>query len=344
MNFRQHQDKAKKNTSHLMKLFTMMVLIASSVLGAISATALIYQLESMASLKPELLRDIIYVQQFWLIFASCSGIIALIFFCSYFISKRSNKDGHRVALAMGGIAEKDIKDNKELGLAYQQLKNIVEEISLAAAIKPPSLYIIDDDAINAFAAGAEEGGYVIGVTVGAMDAFNREQMSGVIAHEVGHIVNRDVNLNVKIAACVTTFSGLYILGRIAIEPYGDRKHPAVMIIGLALVIVGLLTQFMGSIIQAATSRQREYLADASAVQFTRYPDGIKEALEIINGSREPNTQLSSAKAGGYSHAFIFGFKQKSLMSTHPPTEDRIKRLSGLIKKKAKQVKPKKAAW
>jgi Zn-dependent protease with chaperone function len=212
----------------------------------------------------------------------------------------------------------------------KQLLNVVEEMAIAANMKVPAVYILDNEAgINAFAAGHTIDNAVIGVTRGCLEQLNRDELQGVIGHEFSHILNGDMRLNLRLIGLLHGILFVYIAGRlmIAVE---DRDNRWLWYLGLAVTTIGLMGLFFGRLIQSAISRQREFLADASAVQFTRNPDGISGALQKIGNL---GSQLQSPYADEASHMF-FGNALKlswfdDLWATHPPLLQRIRRLGGL---------------
>lgn len=226
------------------------------------------------------------------------------------------------------------KDPKE-----QQLLNIVEEIAIASALPVPPVYLIPARQINAFAAGLTPDKAVIAVSQGALQKLDREELQGVVAHEFGHIYNRDMRISMQLAAMVMgfffvlylalrlfQFSGLFGGGRN--REQGERRggNPMAMA-ALLLVAAGAITWFVGSILKAMVSRQREYLADACSIQFTRNPEGIARALKKIS-----QEQINDMPKEGmsYSHMYLdshIGFN--ALFATHPPLEKRIQAILGL---------------
>jgi len=215
------------------------------------------------------------------------------------------------------------------------------EMALASGVPVPMVYVMDhENGINAFAAGTEPANAVIGVTRGCLERLSREELQGVIAHEFSHILNGDMKMNMKMVGWVFGLTAISIIGRILIRSltHGrirvgggrDRNSGQIALIiialGAGLMIIGGLGVFFARMLQAAISRQREYLADASAVQFTRNPDSIAGALSKIGGFRD-GSKILAPKASEASHLFFahgglfsFGF------ATHPPLEDRIKRI------------------
>jgi len=215
----------------------------------------------------------------------------------------------------------------------RRILNVVEEMAIASGVRVPPVYLMEDQTINAFAAGNSEQDSVIGVTRGCIHALSRDELQGVMAHEFSHIFHRDTRLNMRLVAWLGGIVAVSMVGRILIRsqmysrPSRDKNNSAAvgLGIGVALFIIGIVGYFFGRIIQSAVSRQREFLADASAVQYTRNPDGIAGALEKI--ARGAGSQLSAPAAAEFSH-FFFANGIASLFSTHPPIEERIARIRG----------------
>ena len=221
----------------------------------------------------------------------------------------------------------------------KQLHNIVEEMSIASGVPVPQLYLIPDDSINAFAAGRTTDDAIIGVTQGALRAFNRDEMQGVIAHEFSHILNGDMRLNLRLIIIIygimfMSYLGYFLLRGGAYSSLGHRRRSGggdntiiiIMSIGAALAIIGFIGSLLGSFIRAAISRQREFLADASAVQFTRNPLGIAAALDRIKRHTAPPQQPKNAE---YAHLFFANAVASKLtnpFATHPPLQTRIQRI------------------
>ncbi|MBM4355187.1 MAG: M48 family metallopeptidase, partial [Deltaproteobacteria bacterium] len=212
----------------------------------------------------------------------------------------------------------------------RRLMNVVEEMALASGIPVPSVYVLDNEqGINAFAAGRTTADAVVAVTRGALDQFTRDELQGVIGHEFSHILNGDMRLNIRLIGLLGGLLALATVGRIVwrLGSVGRKKDGmAFAVLGLAVMLIGYIGVLVGRLLQAAISRQREFLADASAVQFTRNPQGIGGALRRIagwgNGSKvvSPNAEESS-------HMF-FGAPLASLFASHPPLGERIRRLEG----------------
>ncbi|VVB61218.1 Protease HtpX [uncultured archaeon] len=210
------------------------------------------------------------------------------------------------------------------------LVNTVEGLAIAAGIPTPKIYVLDSPDINAFATGRNPQNAVIAVTTGAMERLNRQELEGVIAHEMSHIVNYDIRFATLIAVLVGMVS---IISQMFLRSMwfssGDRENrrgnAIFVIIGLVLAI---LAPIVTQLIQLAISRQREYLADANGAFLTRYPDGLANALQKI-----ANSKSTIKPAGAVSHLFfsnpIRHLNAESIFSTHPPIEERIRRLRAM---------------
>ncbi|NJN52560.1 MAG: M48 family metallopeptidase [Gammaproteobacteria bacterium] len=219
-------------------------------------------------------------------------------------------------------------DPATVDFAERRMLNVVEEMAIAAAIPVPPVYLIEEDGINAFAAGLGTDDAIIGVTRGTLDNLDREELQGVIGHEFSHILNGDTRINLRLIAILHGILFLGIIGETVLR--GGRRSRGkgaggIALLGIGLLAIGYAGTFFGNLIKAAVSRQREFLADAAAVQFTRNPTGIANALKKIGGSGQ-GSQLQAAHTREVSHLF-FGqavkFMMNGLFATHPPLERRI---------------------
>jgi heat shock protein HtpX len=219
------------------------------------------------------------------------------------------------------------------GREYIYLRNTVEGLSIGAGIPPPEIYVIPNEELNAFATGKDPENASIGVTTGLLERLDREELEGVIAHEISHIKNRDIQFMTLVAVLVGLAA---ILSHIILRSYwwgrrgrrgrgrGDRGN-----LGLIILIVGFIlaifAPILTRIIQFAISRRREYMADSSGVEITRYPEGLASALEKIAKYNRGEMEVSEAM----SHLFISDPNRSTLdaiYATHPPIEERIRRL------------------
>lgn len=216
----------------------------------------------------------------------------------------------------------------------RKLLNVVEEIAIAAGLPIPPVYILNTKQINAFAAGLSKDDAAITVTSGTLMLLNREELQGVVAHEFGHIYNGDMKISMRLAAmCMGFFFILYFALRILqFSSFRSRSNDEkggnpVLIVALIFLIAGTFTWLFGTLLKSAVSRQREYLADACAVQFTRNPTGIANALRKIASESQGNKMPKSGMS--YSHLYFDnhgGISQ--LFATHPPLKKRIEAIEG----------------
>ncbi|HET6213294.1 MAG TPA: M48 family metallopeptidase, partial [Micromonosporaceae bacterium] len=240
--------------------------------------------------------------------------------------------GATVALELGGVhVPEDTTD-----LQLRRLRNVVEEIAIASGVPVPQVYVLErEKGINAFAAGWSPSDAAVAVTRGALDRLNRDELQGVIAHEFSHVVNGDMRLNIRLIGLLFGILFLAVIGRTMVNAGvigGGRSRDrdsaanALPLIGLAMIAAGFIGVLIGRLIKASVSRQREYLADASAVQYTRQPSGIAGALKKIGGLAD-GSRLASPRAEEVGHLlFGPGTRLTSLFATHPPLVDRIRAL------------------
>ena len=326
MDFFERQDRARRNTKWLVLYFVAAV--ACIVLGLYLVFAGIFLRDQFERFGPS---------GFWqpqLFLGVAAGTCLVVLFGSLFKMAELRRGGSAVAEMLGG---QRIPPNTD-DLDERKLLNIVEEMALASGMAVPPVYLLPDEGgINAFAAGHTPNDAVIGVTRGCVKLLNRDELQGVIAHEFSHILNGDMRLNLRLMGVIFGILCLAVIGRVMLQTSSSRGSRSssrgdgkggnpLPFIGLALIIIGSIGVFFGRLIQAAVSRQREFLADAAAVQFTRNPDGIAGALKKIGGLVS-GSRLATAHASEASHLF-FGNALKSgflgLMSTHPPLAERIK--------------------
>ncbi|MFO0765169.1 MAG: M48 family metalloprotease [Patescibacteria group bacterium] len=231
--------------------------------------------------------------------------------------------GDKVVLATSGARRIESRDQ------YPYLWNIVENLTITAGMPMPKLYVIEDSAPNAFATGRDPEQASVAFTTGIIALLENEELEGVAAHELSHVQNRDTLYMVLVAVMVGALS---LLGDMFFRiGFGGRRSRdnnngggIFMIIGIVFLI---LAPVIGELIKLAISRQREYLADASGALLTRYPDGLASALAKISANAQPMAHASTATAHLWiSNPFGDGKKLASLFSTHPPVEERIKRL------------------
>ncbi|HIH12659.1 MAG: heat shock protein HtpX [archaeon GW2011_AR9] len=257
-------------------------------------------------------------------------ILALIVGTIYFLI--SYYAGSSMILSMSGAKE-------AAKPAYTALINTVEGLAIAAGLpKPPKVYVIDDSALNAFATGRNPEHASITVTTGMLQKLNKLELEGVLAHEMSHIKNYDIRVMMLASVLVglTVLLSDFLLRSFLWGGKGDRKDSnqvtlILIIVGIALAV---LSPLIGQLIQLSISRKREYLADASGALLTRYPKGLADALRKIKGDPDPLVDKANKATA---HLFISmpfrhdhkeSFMQR-MFATHPPIEERIKRLEGM---------------
>lgn len=321
MSFYENQHRARRKTGLLVAYF-----IAAVVLIMVAVNAAIYiALAMISSVKTMPVGQWIQSGPCWLI---ALGTLVVIVAGSLFRMAQLSKGGLSVALMAGGVP----LDTSTTNLQERTLINITEEMAIASGTKVPRIFVMrDEPGINAFVAGTEPGNTVLAVTQGTLDTLNRDELQGVIGHEFSHILNGDMRMNVRL---IGILAGILLIGQIGEfllrgQRYRSRDSKnggQIAVIGLALMVIGYVGLFFGRLIKAAISRQREFLADASSVQFTRNPDGIAGALYAI-GAHSGHSNLLNRHAEDMSH-MCFGetlhVGLSSLLATHPPIEERIK--------------------
>ncbi len=330
MNFFEAQERARKSSRLLVWWFALAVLGVILVMYILATVAMHYgagYTDSSNLITPTPAMSWWNLELF-LVIAGVVGSVIVI----GSVSKTSqlSAGGKVVAESLGGRPiEQNTRDHYE-----RRLLNVVEEMSIASGVPIPEVWIMDDEpGINAFAAGTDPANAVIGVTRGTLERLDRAELQGVVAHEFSHILNGDMKLNMRLMGWIFGLVMLSMLGRVIFQSVrhfrGSRDSKAGGVI-MALILAGLAVWLVGSVgvlfarmIQAAISRQREFLADASAVQFTRLPDGIAGALKKIGGFPEHGRIMAPA-ATEARHMFFAGSSLNSVMATHPPLDQRIK--------------------
>lgn len=327
MNFFEQQARARRNSGRLV------ILLGLAVLSLIALTSLSLVLIWKFVAAGELFVPADYAR---LIATVAAGVIAVVVFGSFYKSAQLSRGGKVVAERLGGR----LINLQPQGLAERRLLNVVEEMALASGTPVPPVYVLDDAAINAFAAGLTPQDAVIGITRGALETLTREELQGVIAHEFSHVFHGDMRLNTRLVAVL---HGILLLGLVGqfllrgVSRTGVRRSnsrdsgnglAAIALSGVALIVIGYAGTFFGNLIKAAVSRQREFLADASAVQFTRNPGGIAGALKKIGG-HGAGSRLQASHAAEFSHMYFgqgVSLAMEGLFATHPPLRARILRI------------------
>ena len=253
------------------------------------------------------------------------GVLAVVFLGSAYKTSELAAGGSAVATLMGGrLVDPTTSEADE-----RKLLNVVEEMSIASGVPMPKVYVMDEErSINAFAAGHSTSDAAIAVSRGCLELLNRDQLQGVIGHEFSHILNGDMKLNLQLIGIIFGLLCLATIGRILLYARGGgrERNNALPLLGLALIVLGAAGAFFGRLIQAAISRQREFLADASSVKFTRNPAGLSGALQKIGGY-SLGSKLESEHAPDLCHMFFSNGVSSALfepLATHPPLEERIR--------------------
>ncbi|MEI6107860.1 MAG: M48 family metallopeptidase [Opitutae bacterium] len=336
MDFFEAQERARQRTHRLVLLFVLAVL-GTIIAGYAAAVVLVNatgrdrsrsRYADAASAAPRLWDPQIFL-------GVTLGTIAVVGVASLYKWATMRQGGAAIAESVGGRRV----DPKSTNLHERRLLNVVEEMSIASGVPMPAVFVLDDEpSLNAFAAGLTTADAAVTVTKGTLEKLTRDELQGVIAHEFSHILNGDMRLNVRITAIVFGILVIGLLGRIMLQSLGrgrvrsgggDKKDGGVAVylaIGLALFIIGYIGYFFGRLIQAAVSRQREFLADASAVQFTRNPGGITGALKKIGGYALGGSLHSdhAQELGHFFFAQAFESSFGGLWATHPPLDERIR--------------------
>ncbi len=318
MNFFEHQDKARRQTRLLVTLFSLAVLGIVIAVNALVLGLYGYADNDVAALSlGHLLGDNV-----GLILTTTVITGAIIGLASAFRTVQLRGGGGEVARAMGGtLIEPGTTDPLR-----RRLRNVVEEMSIASGIPVPEIYVLEQEqGINAFAAGFSTSDAAVAVTRGTLENLDRDELQGVIAHEFSHIFNGDMRLNIRLIGFLFGILVIAIIGRrllmTARFARDSRGAAPVLMIGLAVVVIGYVGLFFGRWIKAAVSRQREYLADASAVQFTRHPDGVAGALKKIGALSSSSYMTADSEEVGHM-LFARGIGSQ-MFATHPPLERRI---------------------
>ena len=253
------------------------------------------------------------------------GTLAVIFCGSAWKTLALAAGGSAVAESLGGrLLDSNSKNPDE-----RKLLNVVEEMSIASGVPMPQVYVLEgEEGINAFAAGHSTSDAAVAVTHSCMTKLSRDELQGVIGHEFSHILNGDMKLNLRLIGILFGIFCIATIGRILLQARGSsRDKNPLPIIGIFLLVIGSLGLLFGRLIQAAVSRQREFLADASSVQFTRNPGGLSGALQKLGSY---GSQVESPNASDAGHMFFGNAMASSFMEamvTHPPLEERIDRKS-----------------
>ncbi len=331
MNFFQSQDDARRKTRSLILMFMLAVIAIVAAVNLV-ITALIINVGDEAGAAT--LPDFNWIMNNLPIVASISlATIGFISLSSLYKIASLSSGGGKVARSLGGtLITAESKDPLR-----RRLYNVVEEMAIASGIPMPEVYVLEQEsAINAFAAGFTTGDAAVTVTRGTLETLTRDELQGVIGHEFSHILNGDMRLNTRLMGFLFGILVIGLIGRAVLNSarYGNIRSDnsrrdgaaAIYLAGLGLFLIGYIGVFFGQLIKAAVSRQREFLADASAVQFTRQTQGIAGALKKIAAAQQ-GSELQRVDTEEVSHMlFATGASFSSLLATHPPLIQRIKAL------------------
>ncbi len=335
MDFFERQDQARRNTKWLVVYFALgvgtliVILYAAAWLIFVGTTSRhrsysYYDEQTQAPVRlwdPQLFSGV----------AICT--LAVIGLGSLFKTMELSQGGKAVADMLGGRPVSPTTSDPD----ERRLLDVVEEMALASGVPVPQVYVLPQErGINAFAAGHSTSDAVIAVTQGSMKLLNRDELQGVVGHEFSHILNGDMRMNLRLIGILFGLVCLAVIGRILLytgymgggRRSGRDNGNALPIFGLALLAIGGIGVFFGRLIQAAVSRQREALADASSVQFTRNPAGLAGALKKIGGLSY-GSKLDAPHAAEASHIFFGNDRGESSfhwLATHPPLLERIRAL------------------
>lgn len=318
MNFFEYQARARRQSHRLVVLFVLAVV---SILLAVNLLMLVvlgrFESPDQGWFSPSFwLHNGTIV--FWTSLIT-GGVIGL---GSLYRSMQLRDGGGQVARELGGTEV----DGSTTDPLRRRLLNVVEEMAIASGVPVPSVFVLEhEEGINAFAAGWSPSDAAVAVTRGALESLNRQELQGVIAHEFSHVFNGDMRLNIRLMGVLFGILVLTIIGRKLLQGVrhggSDRNAGAVALFGIAVIVIGYIGLFFGRWIKSAVSRQREYLADASAVQFTRSPDGIGGALKKIGALSTGSRMVVNTEEIGHM-LFAQGFSA-NLFATHPPLVRRI---------------------
>jgi Zn-dependent protease with chaperone function len=329
MNFFEAQHRARKQSKRLVLLFVLAMLAIVAAIDLIVVAAVLANDEDAAA-------GLTFVESIGqharLLLVVSLGVAGVVGLASLFKVGTLRSGGAVVAQSLGGTLVSAETTNPH----HRRLRNVVEEIAIASGVPVPEIYVLEQESgINAFAAGYTPADAAIAVTRGALEKLKRDELQGVIAHEFSHVLNGDMRLNIRLMGLLFGILVIGLIGRKILEGMRHARDSKgtvpIFLIALAVMIIGYVGVFFGRWIKAGVSRSREYLADASAVQFTRQTEGLAGALKKVGGLPE-GSKLEHPEVEEVSHMlFGPGMALSSMFSTHPPLLDRIRRLDQSFK-------------
>jgi Zn-dependent protease with chaperone function len=321
MNFFQRQTSTRRLLRLLVVLFTLAVIV---VILAVDLVVLTLLANAGGEVEDGMPMAAWITQHPGALLITSACVFAIIALSSLYKTATLWAGGGVVARSLGGVrVSQDTKDP-----AQRRLLNVVEEMSIASGVSMPEVYLLEHErGINAFAAGHTPANAAVAVTRGALDTLKRDELQGVIAHEFSHILNGDMRLNIRLMGLLFGLLVIALIARTVLR-YGPRSRDkkggaaAIMLAAVAVWLIGSVGLFCGRLIQAAVSRSREALADASAVQFTRDPQGIRAALVKIGAIAE-GSRLGHPEVEEVAH-MLFAPGMSRLFATHPPLLERLR--------------------
>jgi Zn-dependent protease with chaperone function len=322
MNFFKRQDEARRASRRLVVLYVLAVLAVIAAVDVLVAAVLTYTEARTTGGEPSVTAWLSgHTGTMLVVSLVVLGIITL---ASLYKTTVLANGGAVVAQSLGGVrVSSDTTDPQQ-----RRLLNVVEEMAIASGVPMPEVYLLEQESgINAFAAGHNPANAAIGVTRGTLNTLNRAELQGVIAHEFSHVLNGDMRLNMRLMGLTFGLLVIALIGRtiLRVSSRGRSKKGGVAIviaIALGVMIIGYVGLFFGRLIQAAISRTRESLADASAVQFTRDPTGLRGALVKI-GASSGGSRIGNPDAEEVAH-MLFAAGMPRMFATHPPLTERLK--------------------
>ncbi len=326
MNFFEQQDRARKQSRRLIFVFIMALLaivVAIDLLLLLLVGVSASETEGVPTLSPQL-----FIDNLPLLAGGAVATLLVIGLASLFKTMGLRAGGGKVARDLGG----NLVDSETRDARLRRLRNVVEEIALASGVPVPEIYVLErESGINAFAAGYTPADAAVAVSRGALEKLSRDELQGVIAHEFSHILNGDMRINIRLMGVLFGILVLALIGRrILIHSHfvgrssRNKNGGVVLAIAFGLMAVGYIGLFFGRWIKAAVSRQREYLADASAVQFTRNPNGIGGALKKI--AIYSDASYLDVDTEEVSHMLFGNGRKMYFFYTYPSLEDRIMKI------------------
>jgi Zn-dependent protease with chaperone function len=328
-NFHEHQDRARTLSRRLFVFWVLATICLTAVtVGIIEGIFLTYFHWNAGNpyLPSSEAHGALSIQSInWLrVVLAATAMLAGVGLMGALKWQQLRQGGAWVAQKMGGVP---LEPATAQDHAERRALSIIKEMSLASNTPMPKVFVLREDlTINAFAAGLTLDDAVIGLTRGAIEQLDREQLQGVVAHEFSHIVNGDMRLNMRLVVVIAGLAFIHLMGRALVElaPGSDKRMGAPLLAaGASLMALGFMGIILSSIVRAAISRQREYLADACAVQYTRNPKGIAGALSKIE---KAGSTLSHPDAAQFQHMMFGQSVKANWLATHPPLRKRIARL------------------